>query len=80
MESVYMFIINNPELCGSIGVLLIGIVDYIIKRTKNKVDDAIWNKIKTPVINFIKSYLKNKGSEISEINKDLNKDKKEEGK
>ena len=60
MENIINIIISNWEVSTSIGAMLIVGIDYIVKHTKNKIDDAIWNKIKNPLVNFVKDYFNNK--------------------
>jgi hypothetical protein len=63
MNEIIKIIIENWELSTSIGGFTLVGIDYLVKHSKNKIDDAIWNKIKLPLVKFIKEYFKNKNKQ-----------------
>lgn len=60
MEKVMELIIENFEIVTAMGAFSIVVIDYVVKKTKNKIDDAIWSKAKKPVTDMVKSYFENK--------------------
>ncbi len=75
MEKIIELIITNWELSSVLGLGLIGLIDYLVRKSKNTIDDTIWDFVKSPIVNFVKGYLEDK--KIKKEEKKL-KDLKEE--
>lgn len=60
MENLWLVLVNNTELMTAIIAGVVFVIDYIIKKTNNKVDDAIWSKIKNPIVNMFKEFVESK--------------------
>ena len=63
MNDLIKLITENYEITSAIIALVFVIIGFIVKKTKNKVDDSIWAKIKSP----LKNYLDNKFNKKEEV-------------
>lgn len=71
MENTIELIITNWEISITVGGLILGLIDYTVKKTKNKTDDAIWTKIKTPIVNLVKDYFESKKNKTKTEDKEV---------